>query len=214
MKDLDLAYCAGLIDGEGHVAVIDSWRRGLAYKEPRIAVQMTDVTVVEHLRDAFGCGSICYPKTAKAHHIPTARWAVSSRKAYHVAVLLEPFLRVKKQGARAIIDHYGPAGQGQKPDRYSRGEAIMRANLRGPRCKRYVPREMRPENMATSSGWRSSTGLPRAHFAVCGGTKSGSSRAVNCNHPQLDVRFGLPLLCGGDKECQLCLKLNLLDRTA
>jgi len=129
MRDVDIAYCAGLIDGEGHVAVVNQKKYGYIYPTPMIAVQMTDFNAIEFLQQTFGQGSVCFPKTAERHHLQTARWAVASRKAYFVAKLIEPYLLVKKQAGQAIIAHYDAPKPEDKPNRYSRGESHYAAKL-------------------------------------------------------------------------------------
>lgn len=129
MKDVDIAYCAGLIDGEGYVAVVNQKKYGYVYPTPMIAVQMTDFNAIEFLQLTFGQGSVCFPKTAQRHHLQTARWQANSRQAYFVAKLIEPYLLVKKQAAQAIIAHYDSAKPEDKPHRYARGESHYAAKL-------------------------------------------------------------------------------------
>lgn len=102
-----LAYCAGLIDGEGSVGIY--WRTkpsGNKSPEPRIQCAMTDFDAVIFLHDTFGVGRLEQRKKQAAHHKQQLRWTVDHRGAYEVAKALLPFCITKRNGLQKIVDLY------------------------------------------------------------------------------------------------------------
>ena len=101
-----IAYCAGVIDGEGYVSMYRAVRRYRTHPQAMIAVEMTDFDTVIFLSNTFGCGSLCQPKVRAAHHKPSLRWTVGARNALQVANLILPYSISKREGVLAIIAHY------------------------------------------------------------------------------------------------------------
>lgn len=71
--DTEIAWAAGLLEGEGCFYL----RRGTL---PIVAVQMTDLDVLQRLHGVFNAGYINVTKTAKVHYKPTWVWSVSTGK--------------------------------------------------------------------------------------------------------------------------------------
>lgn len=93
MRDTDLAWAAGLIDGEGCIslnAVRTRSKSGRLTYELRVVVNNTDIRLLNRLREVLGVGFICPMKRYSARHRPAWQWEVKSRKAETVirAVLL------------------------------------------------------------------------------------------------------------------------------
>jgi hypothetical protein len=80
ISDLDLAWLAGLLEGEGafilHQEPAIGARRARVII--RVAVHMTDRDVVERVRDIVGLGSVHRRPPGKPHHKETFRWAISA----------------------------------------------------------------------------------------------------------------------------------------
>ena len=95
--DLELAYAAGLFDGEGCIYV----HPRKCY--PYLHVQMADREPLDFLQRIFG-GKI-YPKKAqRSHHRPTFQWQLCGDAARKAASLMYPFFQLerKKLNAAAI----------------------------------------------------------------------------------------------------------------
>jgi len=117
----DIAYLAGLFDGEGCVIYkqyLDSKRknRPKRYKVWRIALEMsmTDKPVMEWVYQFLKCGTLSLnvknkSPSSKPHWKDQWRWRCSHRDAYLVAKLMWPFAQVKLHKLEQIIDHYEPA---------------------------------------------------------------------------------------------------------
>jgi hypothetical protein len=98
----DLAWLAGLFEGEGYVMTTD---RAL-----NLLVNMTDEDVVRKAQAVGGFGSVSGPIMGrKPNHRPTYRWKVSKRdEVYALAVALYPFLGERRRAAiRQLVRKYG-----------------------------------------------------------------------------------------------------------
>ena len=116
----DIAYFAGLFDGEGHVGYkqyLDRKRkdRPKRYKTWRICLEMsmTDKPVMEWVYDLVKCGTLSLnvknkSPSSKPHWKDQWRWRCSHRDAYGVAKLIWPYAQVKLHKLEQIIDHYEP----------------------------------------------------------------------------------------------------------
>jgi hypothetical protein len=99
--DCDLAYAAGIIDGEGSIySHVNSTKGSVAI---RISVSMTDYCVPEWLHDKYG-GSLNYRTPSNPRHKPYCQWAISSRQAAALLELLIPYLKAKKEQALIALE--------------------------------------------------------------------------------------------------------------
>lgn len=82
MLDIDIAWAAGILEGEGHFSL--SQKRsttGLQYPVIAIRLGMTDQDVVLRVRDVFGVGTLRGPISQKnPKHKPFFTWQVSNKK--------------------------------------------------------------------------------------------------------------------------------------
>jgi len=116
----DIAYLAGLFDGEGCVQYyqrLDTQRKNRPnrYKVWRISLEMsmTDRGVMEWVYNLVKCGTLKLnvknkAPSAKPHYKDQWRWRCAHRDAYQVAKLIWPFAQVKLHKLEQIIDHYEP----------------------------------------------------------------------------------------------------------
>ncbi len=112
MNTNDIAYIAGLFDGEGSVEYKQRWgKKGTKkYKVWRIImdIAMTDESVVKWVHEVLGVGSIMERPPRKPHYKKQWRWRCSFREALYVAKLIWPYTQVKLHAIENIIDHYEP----------------------------------------------------------------------------------------------------------
>ena len=116
----DLAYLAGLFDGEGCVYYKQRYEkqrkdRPKKYKVWRISLEMsmTDKSVMQWVFHTVKCGTLSLnvknkSPSSKPHWKDQWRWRCSHRDAYGVAKLIWPFAQVKLHKLEQIIDHYEP----------------------------------------------------------------------------------------------------------
>lgn len=104
-NEIDLAYIAGFLDGEGSFIITyqgESKRR----LRPMISVANTSREILEWIKELFGGfisannGSICKPRGRTIYY-----YSLGSRKAcLEVLQLVIPYLKVKKKQAILLIE--------------------------------------------------------------------------------------------------------------
>ena len=116
----DVAYMAGLFDGEGHVEykkrlVKQKKEKNKAYKtwSIRCEMSMTDRGVMEWFHETLNFGTLNKREAKKSWtgKKPQWRWRCSYRDALKFAKLMWPYAQVKLHPLEQIIDHYEPRAQ-------------------------------------------------------------------------------------------------------
>ena len=111
MMESDIAYIAGLFDGEGSIQYKQYMRKRKhnpkAYPtwSIRMEIAMTDRSVLMWLCEVLGTGTVNSRKV-KPGKKKQWRWRCSHRQAYYVARLIWPYVHVKLGGVQKIIEHY------------------------------------------------------------------------------------------------------------
>ena len=91
----ELAYLAGVFDGEGSFGI---WSRGKDKKKGfRASIEMTDEDVIMKFLVYFKVGTIMYIKQREEHHKPTYRWKVDLENAVNVIRKMLPYLSKRRQ---------------------------------------------------------------------------------------------------------------------
>ena len=118
MNTNDIAYIAGLFDGEGCVSYKQYNRQRKHNKKPyptwqiRVEIAMTDKAIIEWLHDTLGFG---WSAEKRYHTKPKYkrqwRWCCGYRDALKFAKIIWPFAQVKLHAIENIIDHYEPRAQ-------------------------------------------------------------------------------------------------------
>jgi hypothetical protein len=107
MNTIDLAWSAGIYEGEGYVGFKSNPDKK-KYRYPRIQVQivMTDEDVIQRLKDIWG-GSVWEPKIRGDQRKQTYQWTVSQQKAFHFLMKIYPMLgkRRKEQVRGALVPY-------------------------------------------------------------------------------------------------------------
>ena len=109
--EVDLAYIAGLIDGEGSIQYKQYMRkrkhnpRAYPTWSIRIEIAMTDRSVLVWLNEILGVGTV-NPRKVKPGKKKQWRWRCSHRQAYFVAKLIWPYVHIKLPAIQKIIEHY------------------------------------------------------------------------------------------------------------
>ena len=122
MNDTDIAYIAGLFDGEGSI----HFKRGIEKKKKHngkgyrtsnslrlsMEITMTDESVLIWVHEVLGVGTL-NKKPRKGRRVDGTkylmqyRWRCTFRDAYYVCRLLWPYAHTKLPKIQQVIDHYG-----------------------------------------------------------------------------------------------------------
>lgn len=106
MKQTDLSYIAGLLDGEAYIGIKKTTDRqngriNDGYHE-RIQVRMVDEPAIKFLKDSFG-GNYYKEKPHAAKGRPLYCYQASDLKAYNILKTVLPYLRVKSRVAQTVL---------------------------------------------------------------------------------------------------------------
>ena len=108
---VDLAYTAGIIDGEGTIGITEIGTRDGSKNTRRrrspqhriyIAVAMTDAAIPLLLSEMFG-GTIHTYEYNPGRHRPQTRWYLTGPRAVLCMEALIPYLRLKKAQAEIAV---------------------------------------------------------------------------------------------------------------
>ena len=92
------AYYAGIIDGEGYICYETTKRKSnKKYQIPTIAVEMSDLDVVQNIHTFFKCGSVSTRKPRQSHHKYTYRWRVRGKAAINIFYKIYNFLSLRRK---------------------------------------------------------------------------------------------------------------------
>lgn len=105
MNELDLAYAAGIIDGEGCISVKNKkiFKPGKMSGVPVIYLGMADKALVYWFKEYFNAGIVNDIGRRKEHYKDQYRWVVEGKQCLKVLALLLPYLRGKKPQALELL---------------------------------------------------------------------------------------------------------------
>ena len=135
MKKTDLAYVAGIVDGDGSISLTRQYKRVYSY---RVAVQVSNTNewLLQWLRLAFGGNVHSFQDKGylRWKHKAIHQWIITATGALDFLKLVYPYLRLKKPQAEIAIKFLEMRGQQKrwlKPDERVIAEAqrILMANL-------------------------------------------------------------------------------------
>ena len=104
LSPIDLAWAAGLFDGEGWVTV----RRDATIVE--VGISMTDVRPIEKIRTMFG-GSKCPKHDRRTPRHSIFSWQVTSSRANRFLCAIRPYLVLKSEVADLGMEVAALTGQ-------------------------------------------------------------------------------------------------------
>jgi hypothetical protein len=103
IAEQDLAYVAGLFDGEGCVTVSRHQTTTAFTHQAQITITNTDREILEWVQGLFGLGSIQVKPSYSDRHSAGYTWVASSRQARDFLLAVSPYLRVKRQQANLAL---------------------------------------------------------------------------------------------------------------
>tara|TARA_R100000995_G_C3447650_1_gene106491 strand:+ start:156 stop:602 length:447 start_codon:yes stop_codon:yes gene_type:complete len=144
IRETDIAYIAGLFDGEGSINITRRPERkkkhkGKGYRisnSMRISMEisMTDQSVLIWLHEVLGVGTLT-DKPRKGlrkngtKYLMQYRWRCTFRDAYYVCCLIWPFAHTKLPKIQQVINHYSKQSPGKTADIVNIDEYRMRKEM-------------------------------------------------------------------------------------
>lgn len=113
LSPIDLAYCAGVMDSDGHIGVHVNWYKVRSGKwadskqptyQPRVSVKQLDHQAVELFRAMFGGHAYVDHTNVRGSKRPINVWQMHSRAAGVVLGALRPYLRIKTRQADLALE--------------------------------------------------------------------------------------------------------------
>ena len=120
-SEADIAYIAGLFDGEGSIYYArrpekkkkhkgDGYRTSISQRIS-MEITMTDRSVLQWVHEVLGCGTLVKKprkglRKAGTKYLMQWKWRCTFRDAYYVCMLLFPYAHTKLPKIQQIIDHY------------------------------------------------------------------------------------------------------------
>lgn len=121
-------WTAGFIDGEGSITIKRYNRNGRIVYQPFISCCQANPNggdkAIQFLKDTFG-GSISR-YNQKGQRNATTLWAITSQGALQFAKRLYPYLTIKKERAKILIDYYETIEKGKGYNRLTDEELKKR----------------------------------------------------------------------------------------
>jgi hypothetical protein len=132
LTDLEAAWLAGFVDGEGHIGLKPAGIAGRLV--PRLSVVNTHRATLEAIRRMTGAGFITPLTRASKAWKPAFQWEATNTAALGIVRALQPYLRVKRRQARVLMRYlstyrFGLGGPAEMRRIHKRREA-MRTELR------------------------------------------------------------------------------------
>lgn len=118
MRKVDIAYIAGLVDGEGYIGI----KKAKAYKcqgrktngyHARIQIRMVDESAIKFIAENLG-GWYYKEKPSCNNGKPLFCYQSSDKSAEGILKILLPYLKVKKDSAKTVIEFRKLQSNGKK----------------------------------------------------------------------------------------------------
>jgi hypothetical protein len=93
LKPEEAAYIAGIIDGEGHIAITRDRARDRF--QLRIQVRTTSRALSEWLSETTGCGSTREMADKRGNRMPCHEWRAFTTQALRILELIQPYIVMK-----------------------------------------------------------------------------------------------------------------------
>jgi hypothetical protein len=101
----DAAYIAGILDGEGTIALTRRHRN--ENRQLEISISNTDLSLLRFVKERVGAGRITRKRTYQDNHSRSATYTISNRQALVLLEQVSQYLRTyKAQRAELVLQNY------------------------------------------------------------------------------------------------------------
>jgi len=101
LSDIDAAYIAGLVDGEGTVTLTRRHRN--ENRQLCLTISSTERQMLEFVRQALNAGKITNKSIASIRHAPSYTYTIANRQALQLLHQIEPWLKSYKRLRASLI---------------------------------------------------------------------------------------------------------------
>jgi len=127
----DLAYLAGIIDGEGCIAVSKQWRNNRWQYRLQLSITSTSEILKDWLETTFG-GFVWSTNPRSSNRSTMLHWTASGNRCQQLLKMVLPYLKVKKpQAELALLMNFNPYGGASRwYSTYTEEEELLREKVR------------------------------------------------------------------------------------
>lgn len=101
----EAAYLAGVLDGEGTIAL--SRRHRSDNRQLVLSIASTELELLEYIRGVVGTGRITKKRITSARHTPSFTYLIDNRQALALLEQIAPFLKTyKAKRAKMVLEDY------------------------------------------------------------------------------------------------------------
>jgi hypothetical protein len=105
LSDVEAAYVAGIIDGEGTITLTRTHRG--ENRRPVVSISDTELPLLTYVQSVVGAGRITGKMCTREHHSPSFAYTITSRQALQLLAQVCPFLRTyKSKRACLLLEEY------------------------------------------------------------------------------------------------------------
>ena len=105
ISDVDAAYIAGLIDGDGSILL--SKRHKNDNRQLVVSISNNDKELLNEILNIIGAGKITGKRTTSDKHNQNFTYSISNRQAIQLLDLITPHLKTyKRKRAKLVLDDY------------------------------------------------------------------------------------------------------------
>jgi hypothetical protein len=101
LSQIDAAYIAGLVDGEGTVTLTRKHRN--ENRQLAVTISNTEMRLLEYVVAVVGAGKITRKRISKTHHTPSFTYAIYNRQALSLLTQIHTYLRTYKVERSTVI---------------------------------------------------------------------------------------------------------------
>lgn len=133
-SETDLAYAAGIIDGEGCIGVYGYVRPSIALGKRyslTVRVSMVDSEPPTFLHETFGgyLGHLHCPSRQKNNQRAQYYWCIAAQKARQFLIVVLPYLRARRKQAEVAIEFQTAQQRGIWRDKMKAIEQLERGRM-------------------------------------------------------------------------------------
>lgn len=105
MSEVEKAYIAGILDGEGTITLTKKHKNQTP--SPQISVSNNSLALLQWIQSKVGCGRMVPKKKRSEHHNQSYIWYLDNvQKGIAFLNEIKDFLRLKRRQAELIVDNY------------------------------------------------------------------------------------------------------------
>jgi hypothetical protein len=105
LSDVEAAYVAGIIDGEGTITLTRTHRG--ENRRPVVSISSTELPLLTYVQSVVGAGRITGKVCTREHHSPSFAYSITSRQALQLLAQVCPFLHTyKSKRACLLLEEY------------------------------------------------------------------------------------------------------------